>query len=106
MRAAKSRERVADSLKNLLKKTIKKLRPGARLTQEEMTAIWKGAAGDVAGKHTQPISFRKATLIVNVDDSGWLYELTTRKKEILGKLEGKLGEKKLKDIRFRIGEIE
>jgi predicted nucleic acid-binding Zn ribbon protein len=43
--------------------------------------------------------------VVDVDGSAWLYELTLRKKMILGKLAGKFGKKDLKNIRFRIGDI-
>jgi hypothetical protein len=40
-----------------------------------------------------------------VDRSGWLYELATKKREILERLAARFGGKKLRDIRFRIGEI-
>jgi predicted nucleic acid-binding Zn ribbon protein len=91
-------------LEELLKGVIKNLR-ATKLTQEEMAQVWQDAVGKRAAAHTKPVSIRRSALRINVDDSGWLYELTIQRKEILKKLEGKLKGKKLKDIRFRIGEI-
>lgn len=105
MRSASTKKQAASSLKQLLKKAIKTLRAKNRLTQEEIIKVWNDVIGAKAAAHTRPVSFRKTTLAVNMDDSGWLYELTIQKKEILKKLEGKFPGKKVKDIRFRIGEI-
>lgn len=99
------RTRKPVAIEDLLKKTLKDLRSKKKLTQEEVAAMWEEAVGRAASRHTRPVSFRGARLAVNVDDSGWLYELTIKKKEILAKLGGKFQPKKLKDIRFRIGEV-
>ena len=92
-------------LEGLIKKVIKKISGKGRLTEEEITRAWARAAGRRGAKHTRPVSFRKSMLTVNVDGSGWLYELTTKKRQILKKLEPGLAGKKVKEIRFRIGEI-
>ena len=99
----KTRKPVA--IEDLLKGAIKSLRLQNKLTQEEVAGIWQEAVGSRAASHTRPVGIKKTSLTVNVDDSGWLYELTIKKKEILEKLEGKFKGKDLKNIRFRIGEI-
>jgi len=91
-------------LEGLVKKVIKNIR-GGRLTEEEIVKAWTRAAGRRGARHTRPVSFRKSVLIINVDGSGWLYELTTKKRQILKKLGPGLAGKKVKGIRFRIGEI-
>jgi len=101
----KKRKSSLEALEHIIKKAMDGLGPKKRLTQEEIASVWQEAVGARAGKHTKPVSFKKTSLIINVDDSGWMYELTIKKKEILKKLEGKLKGKKLKEIRFRIGEI-
>jgi len=93
------------SIEDLVKGVIKELSKKGRLSAEEIAAVWASAVGDAAAKHTKPIAFRRSDLVVHVDDSGWLYELSTKKRDILKKLEGKLKNRKLKNIRFRIGEI-
>lgn len=92
-------------LEKLLKNVIKDLSGKERFGEEEIVEAWEAAVGKAAAKHSKPVSFKKATIVVSVDRSGWLYELTVRKKEILGKLEERLKGKKIKDIRLRIGEI-
>jgi len=93
------------SLEEVVKGVLKGLGGGGRLTEEEMSRAWRSAAGKRAAGHSRPVSLRKALLVVNVDGSGWLYELTLKKKEILEKLEGSLKGKKIRYIRFRIGEV-
>lgn len=93
------------SLGDVLKKVIKNLGSKGRFTEEEMLRAWAAAVGPEAAKHSRPVSFRRASIFVNVDRSTWLHELTVRKKDILAGLGERLGVRKFKDIRFRIGEI-
>jgi len=48
------------------------------------------AAGERYCGHTQPVSLRRKELVVNVESSGWLYELTMHKQEISEKLKKRL----------------
>ena len=93
------------SIENILKDVIKNLGGKDRPTEEDVVLFWAGAAGEKAAKHSKPVMFKKSVLTVNVDDSSWLYELTTKKKEIIRNLEGSFGSKKVKEVRFRIGEL-
>lgn len=92
-------------LEKIVRDVLKKMgvkRPG----EEEVGDAWAKAVGDAAAKHSRPVSLRKSVLTVHVDGSGWLYELTTRKREILAGLAQDLtGRKKIKDVRLRIGDI-
>ena len=90
---------------DLVKDVIKKLGPDERPGEEQIKSEWEKAVGKAASKHARPVSFRKSTLLVNVDASGWLYDLTTKKKEILKKLDLRFKGRKPKDIRFRIGDV-
>jgi hypothetical protein len=90
---------------DLVKRVIKGLGGKGRFTEEEMREAWHEAVGPDAARHSMPVSFKKSSVFVNVDRSSWLYELTTKKKEILKKLEERLKGKQFKDIRFRIGDI-
>ena len=74
-----------------------------RLGKEEIEDAWRAAAGDAAARHSKPVSFKKSSLVVNVANSSWLYELSVRKKELLSSLESRLKGKKIKEIRLRIG---
>ncbi len=92
-------------LEGLIKSIIGNFAGKEKLTEEEIRSAWSLVVGKKAAKHSRPRSFANSRLIVHVDDSSWLYELTTRKKYILNNLSLKLKGKKLKDITFRIGDL-
>jgi len=98
------------SLEGVVRGIVSKMSEQGALTEETIGALWKEAAGARAAKHSRPVSFRRSSLVVNVDGSGWLYELTLKKKEIVKKMSGKIADitnskKKVRDIHLRIGEI-
>ncbi len=92
-------------LEDLVKRIIGNFAGGEKLTEEEIRSAWAFVVGEKAAKHSRPRSFAESKLIVHVDDSGWLYELTTQKKYILNNLSSKLKGKKLKEITFRMGDL-
>lgn len=93
------------SLEDLVKVVLKNMAGSGRPAAEEIGAAWSGAAGERASGHSRPVALKRSVLVVNVDSSPWLYELTTKKKEILAALGEKLAGRKPKDIRFRIGAV-
>ena len=98
-------EKEKNPLEDLVKRIIGGFAGKEKLTEEEIRSAWSRAVGADAAKHSRPRSFSDSRLIVQVDDSGWLYELTTRKKYILNNLSSELKGNKLKDITFRIGDL-
>lgn len=102
---AKSLHGGAEHFGDLVGNVINNLAGKERLGEEEIEGAWRKAAGDAAARHSHPVSFKKGCLVVNIQSSSWLYELTVRKKEILAALEGELKKKKIRELRFRIGDI-
>jgi predicted nucleic acid-binding Zn ribbon protein len=98
-------KRTATSIGDVTKNIIGKLAKNRCEKEKKILGAWRQAAGERYCEHTQPVSLRRKELVVNVESSGWLYDLTMRKQEISEKLK-----KRLKDdfgkVRFRIGEIE
>lgn len=92
-------------LEGVLKNIISGVSGKAVATQENVRAAWESAVGKKAAKHSRPRSLAGSRLIVNIDDSSWLYELTVRKKEILKKLGETLKSSRIKDITLRIGDL-
>nr|MBC8473714.1 DUF721 domain-containing protein [Candidatus Omnitrophota bacterium] len=58
-----------------------------------------------AARHSRPTSIKRKILAIEVDSSTWLYELSTKKRELLRELKKELKEYKIDDIRFRMGDI-
>lgn len=102
---AEHKPKGAEHFGDLIGSVIKSLTGKERLSAEEIGAAWQEAVGQAAAKHSRPVSFKKESLVVNIESSSWLYELTVRKKEILKTLERELKPKKIKELRFRIGDI-
>ena len=100
--AIKKEKAIGDVLKETLKKLVSPQRP----SEEGVLILWEAAAGADAAKHSKPVAIKKSELVINVDGSSWLYELTLRKRAILKGLEGKFGKKVIKNLRFRIGELQ
>ena len=81
-------------LEKVLKDIIGGIGAKGALTEEAVARAWEEAVGKKAAAHSAPRSLRGARLVINVDDSSWLYELTVQKKEILRKLASKLKSKR------------
>lgn len=73
--------------------------PGVGLLRE-----WRRVLRSKIARHSKPIARKGGCLIVNVDSSSYLYELNLQKEEILNRLKKRLGEEKIDEIQFRIGE--
>jgi len=98
-------KRKPEHIDGVIKSIIEGMHKDGRPTSETVEAAWKEIVGDKAALHAKPVRLRKKCLIVNVDGSSWLYELTLKKDSLLGGLKDKLGEDKIKELQFRIGEL-
>ncbi|MEI8175777.1 MAG: DUF721 domain-containing protein [Candidatus Omnitrophota bacterium] len=74
-----------------------------KLREEEIKELWKKAVGRAAAGRSRPVALRKGKLVVTVEDSSLLYELTLKKRQILEEL-GKTLKNRIQDIQFRIGD--
>ena len=91
---------IVDGLLSKLEKTTAKRADAVR-------AAWMESATDEIKKHSRPVNFKNGVLVVIVENSSWLYQLTLEKRQILEKFNEKyIGRKKAIDIRYRIGQID
>lgn len=98
-------KRDATPIKDITKGLIKEISKERRSREDETRRVWQEAVGEKFSRHTQVVSFRGKKLLVNVDSSSWLYELTMRKQKIKAKLKDRLKDD-FKELRLRIGAIE
>ena len=92
-------------LEDVLKDIISGISKKGGLTEEDVDSAWERAVGEKAAEHSKPCTLKGSRLIVSVDGSSWLYELTIRKREILKSLSEILKSSRVKDITLRIGEL-
>ena len=73
---------------------------------EAYEAAWREAAGPLAAKYTRPGQLRRGTLEVVVANSTLVQELGFQKSGLLKSLAELLPDEAIKNIRFRVGNIE
>lgn len=76
-----------------------------KMKEMSVLRLWKEVVGKKIDKHTYPFSVKKGKLFVQVDNSGWLVQLTYLKDKIMAEFNEKEGGKLINDIYFRLGEI-
>ena len=84
-------------------RTLKKLGLEERWRHNQIATAWPEIVGATLARHTQPVAFRNHCLVIGVDNSAWLSELSRHlKPELLRKLRERFGSAAPRDILFRI----
>ena len=87
-----------------LKRAIEEAIEGAgiksALDQENAVVLWGVVVGDVVSEVTKAEKVEAGTLVVRVETSVWRQELHMQKKEIINKINKKIGTNAIKEIRF------
>ena len=94
-----------EDIRGILNKVIEKIEKQGPGKKEKILQAWQGVAGEKASGHTRPVNIRRNVLTIEVDSSTWLYELSLKKRSILKDIKKELTQYKIKDIRFRMGDI-
>jgi len=89
-----------EQLNKVLKKAISEAGFKNAIDQEDAVSIW----GEVVGKNisavTKATGVDKGTLIIKTESATWRQELHMQKKEIINKINKKIGSVAIKEIRF------
>ena len=70
------------------------------IAQNKALNSWKEIVGDTVAKNTEPDRVEHGVIIVKVSSPTWRQELYFQKKEIIQKINNKIGKKVIRDIRF------
>jgi len=93
-------------LRELLRKFIEMTPNIARpLKEHRAVELWPQVVNEQVSKHTTPIMIKNGILTVLTSSSVWAQELRYTKKEMISKLNEKIGEEVVRDIRFRGGGV-
>ena len=89
-----------ETLKSAIKKAVVSAGVEKALKQESAVFLW----GEVVGKRISSVTTAekvdKGVLTVKTESSTWRQELHMQKKEIIDKINNKIGSKTIKEIRF------
>ena len=89
---------------DIVKAVFARLESEKTFSKEDIEEQWKTLMGPAGSRHSRPASLRKGVLTVFVDSSGWMQEMSLRKRKILKQLKRQFGKDKISGIQFRIGE--
>ena len=87
-------------LKTVISTFLKKYKLEAGLAQQQALVVWGDVVGEKISNKTSAESIEHGVLIIKTKSSPWRQELTMRKKDIIIKLNKKLNQNIIKDIRF------
>jgi len=96
---------MATPLKDVLAQLIIRRGYGRQLDQQEIEQAWLAMVGDVLSHCARPRQPYRGTVEIIAKNSTVLQELTFRKLELLQKFQETLPEKKICDLRFRVGNL-
>lgn len=77
---------------------------GRRLSRHPVFLLWRETVGEGIARGARPVFVKNDTLWVEVGDSAWLQEMEMRAGLLLETLNARLGKKKLKTLKFRVGQ--
>jgi predicted nucleic acid-binding Zn ribbon protein len=91
-------EHISQSLEGLLKK----LELDRRVLGWSVLSIWDEVVGPRIAANAKPVAYRDSKIFVQVATTVWMHELSFMKREVLGKLNERMGEKVIEDIVFSL----
>lgn len=67
--------------------------------------LWERAVGQIIAENAQPAAFKGKILLVHVNSSPWLHQLSFLKKDLLARINRELGQDLVDEIKFKIGPL-
>ncbi|HEY6871423.1 MAG TPA: DUF721 domain-containing protein [Geobacteraceae bacterium] len=74
-----------------------------RLEEGRIWLVWDAAVGEQIAAKARPVSFRDGTLTVAVVSAPWMQQLTFLKRDMVEKLNQRLGRELVRDIYLKAG---
>jgi len=89
-----------ETLKSVIKKAVRNAGVEKALKQESAVFLWGEVVGQAVSRVTRAEKVDKGVLTVKTESPTWRQELHMQKKEIIDKINKKIGSKSIKEIRF------
>ena len=90
---------------SLLDDVLKKYRHETDAELVQVWQVWDNIVGNVIAQNAKPAAFKGRILLVHVTSSTWIHQLQFLKKEMIAKLNDKLGKTLIEDLKFKIGPL-
>ena len=89
-----------ESVSGVLPRVLKRLGLDQGLLGWRAVQEWQEVVGPRVARHTRAIAFRDGVLQVEVEGSAWMHELGFLKRDLVRKINGHLGSRLVRDVRF------
>jgi len=93
-------------IKEVIENFIKEKAPQNISIQTKLLTEWPKIISKSAALKTKPVLIKDKILVVVVSNSSWLHQLTMDKNKILKKISKIADKEVIKDIRFKIGQVD
>jgi len=103
--ATRSKNKKFTVLSELLETLLDSAQVNRNIDVLRLWDAWEEAVGSEFSKATRPAVFKDNLLIVHVKSAAWLYQLQFQEEELRQNLNQYLGENRIGQIRFKIGDI-
>ena len=97
-----------DSIESLGSVIEKIMQSGIRKQDAPLLQVWElwdRAVGEIIAENARPAAFKGKILLVHVNSSPWLHQLSFLKKDILARINRELGQDLVDEIKFKIGPL-
>jgi hypothetical protein len=101
----KRKKKAPEKIHSILERVLSGLNIGIKAKQFEIWEVWDSVVGQHIARHAQPQQIRNMVLWTVVSSSPWMQQLGFMKKTIVDRLNERIGEEVVKDIKFRMGEF-
>jgi len=105
MMSEERKKRTPEKINSILERVLSGFNLGIKVSQYQIWEVWDSVVGQHIARHAQPHQIRHMVLWTVVSNSTWMQQLEFTKHAIIDRLNERIGEKVIKDMRFRIGEL-
>lgn len=96
------RRRGMEQLGFTLERTLKRLGIARGVRERMALVVWGEVVGPAAARNTRPVLVRGGQLLVQASSSTWAQELSLMRNHLVARLNARLGEEVVRDIRFAV----
>ncbi len=89
-----------EAVGNVLSRLMRTLGLAAELEGWQAVDEWPRVVGARVGRHSRAVSFRNGALLVEVDGSAWMHELSFLKRDLIQKINRHLRSEPVREVRF------
>ncbi len=103
-----TKKKKTDPIESLGSVINKLLQSGIRQQDAPLLQVWElwdRAVGEIIAENARPAAFKGKILLVHVNSSPWLHQLSFLKKDILTRINRELGQDLVDEIKFKIGPL-